>query len=181
MEDTGEGAPNNPQILALEQRLELIKKINEIVRQTGKTGISSIGVDAHGKTPSTQIAEFALEQEALDVSDAKPNDVIWWRTKNSNNYLFVADNAQNGIWGSFQSERNDGRKPRSYDSVRFDGAEVSNASTLGGQIRKNLPTRLSFPRKPNQAPGDNPIISSSRVVEMGIIRSEQLNQPIPTP
>lgn len=160
-----------------ETRMKMFQRVNEMVKE-GQVKIPSgnIQMSEAGQTSSKDTAEFLDSMESMDIKDAKPNDVIWWQTKNSRNYFVVEKITPDGkIKGSFQSFREDGTDGRSFEDAVLKGASKMSDVLVTGKILKGVPVELGIPDP--EITGEIPsrrIYTTTRAVDMGTIKGSEI-------
>ncbi len=175
MENTGEDQPQT-RALTPEERLKLFNYVNEMLK--GAQLDKAIGVDNAGRMDSKQTAELIDKLQTLDLATAQIGDVVWWKTKNSNNYFLVGSSTEGKLTGSFKSFRNDGQDGRSYEIAHLLGAGIPDSIIVTGVIKQNLPVEMSIPKETTEEPSPPKKYLSSSVQDMGIIQGSEIT-PIP--
>ncbi len=176
MEGSEEYQPQQP--LTPEQRLEVIKRIQELAKAAEVNG--PIAVNPDGGTDAVTTAEIMNSQNSLDMKAVQTGDVVWYRTKNGTNYLFIEGRDEHGrLKGPLENVRTDGRDNKRYDNVFFNGSTTGHGGMIKpDSIIQNMRVELILPR--TEEGGELKELVSTPVEGMGIIKAGNIS-PTPTP
>lgn len=174
MDESPETTTGQPQELTSDERQKIFRVVNEIVGNQNDP--DTVKIQKTGWMDSADAKDLIENAPTLDLGDAKPGDVIWYRTKNSTNYFLLTNRTleRDILEGSFQSVRNDGKEGRSYERVYLNGAGAGGTSIAKNSIKKGFPVELALPRDPQATDPRAKIIESTPVQEMGIIRDQEI-------
>lgn len=169
--------PSNFQRPDPETAMRIFKIVNKLLRATGFPSNEEYKVQVRpgGGIDAIQLAELLISQPHINLSDAKPGDVVWWRDeKGYTGYFLITEpyfDPGNAV--DFRHGRGILRIESEHGIIENEEGTVEGAGfemTHLGKISKNLPIRIAIPQ-PSRHWG---YYQTYPVVDMGIIQAEDI-------
>lgn len=155
-----------------------ITKAQQIIDNPRQKGVvlskgTDLSLDIHG------VIEVIDGMEQISLLNAKKGDVVWWRTASGSSACFLIDEPYKmedskltyGKGTILISRGQEHPLPEQRGEGRVRGATVGSSLKFATIIKGNsLEFDLTEPAKPTK------VYTTSSVVDMGVIKSEALNQ-----
>lgn len=155
--------------------------IREMIDKLPRGSVDRVTVLKGGGIDVTSLAEIMSSQESIDLSQLDKDDVVWWQTESGGKYYHIirtpyragptANIIQVGE-GPLKSIRS-GTKEMPVENVTVQGASYGGSLRLY-YINKDVPVEILRNSKDLIK---NPILRTTPVKEMGIIKASQYKNP----